>query len=124
MDPILEGMMTGRLHEFAQGTREMQRQAANNIAHAQGIIDRQHAEIVELLNHIAEMEKVRLAVSDGYKAELAAWRKEHPVSHMHDVVGRWSDGDGLRRNSRIRLDAYFESANQQGIRDSKKWVFT
>ena len=117
MDPILQGMMTGRLNEFAQGTRAIQRQAANNIAHAQGIIDRQHDEIVELQNRIDCLSKVREAEDEALAATTAAWRKEHPVSHMHDIVGKFSDGHDMRRNFVIWANAFDAAASHKGIRN-------
>ena len=121
-DPIMQGMMVGRLNGFAQKNRALQRQAAQNMAQAQAIIDEKNNLIAELYDHIDQMAKMREADAEGYAAELAAWRKEHPISHMHDFVGKWSDGDGMRRNSRIRLDATFASAKKKGIRNPEKWI--
>ena len=78
-------------------------------------------EVASLRAHIADLEAVRAAEDEARGVELAAWRKQHPVSHMHDVMGRFRDGVSIRRNISIWMEAFDAAARRLGIRNPEAW---
>lgn len=78
-------------------------------------------EVASLRAHIADLEAVRTAEDEARGVELAAWRKEHPVSHMHDVMGKLGDGRSIRRNISIWMEAFDTAARRLGIRNPEAW---
>ena len=78
-----------------------------------------HAEKLEA--DLAELRAVRNAEHEANAVVLAAWRKEHPVSHMHDVVGKLKDGRDIRRNFSIWATAFDEACRRLHIQNPGAW---
>ena len=86
-------------------------------AHAKAL----EQEVASLRARIADLDAVRTAEAEACNAEQAAWRKEHPVSRLHDFVGKFGDGTGIRRNVAIWVDAFDAAARRLGIRNPVAW---
>ena len=86
-------------------------------AHAQAL----EREVVTLRARIEELNAVRKAEDEARGIELAAWRKEHPVSHMHDIMGKLRDGRSIRRNIAIWISAFDIAARRLGIGNPEAW---
>ena len=110
---LLTSMAFSKAHQLDRDNR----QANANIREGQQIIDRLYAQTLEFTADLKEANIVRLALNAAHSAEVAAWRKEHPVSHMHDVVGTFKDGDNMRRNFVIWAEMFDATCRSQGIRN-------
>lgn len=127
-DPIVQNMLFNKARQVASSNRALHRninstvdKANASIAEAQSIIDEQHAEILSLQAQVKELTNIRMAEEQAAVVELAAWRKEHPVSHMHDFVGKFKDGSGIRRNMSIWISAFDAAAKKLGIVNPEIW---
>ena len=117
---LLASMAFSKAHQLDRDNR----QANANIREDQEIIDRLYAQVQQLTADLRELELVRIADMEARSVELAAWREEHPVSHMHDVMGYFKDGDAMRRNIKIWSDTFDAACKKSGIRNPEAWRTT
>ena len=78
-------------------------------------------ENVELRAHIEQMAAIRTAENEALAAVTAEWRKAHPVSVLHDFVGKWKNGEGMRRNASIWVQVFDAAARRMGISNPEAW---
>ena len=117
---LLTSMAFFKAHQLDRANRGLSNtldQANANIDEGQRIINRLYAQTLELAADLKEANIVRLALNAAHGAELDAWRTEHPVSHMHDVMGTFKDGDDMRRNFVIWAEMFDATCRSQGIRN-------
>ena len=122
-------MFEGAQQAYTGMLEGMNRQSSRQIANASQDIRELSDEVIRLkrktvalgqdrdaiLAELAEARAVLQARDDADAAEVAAWRKEHPVSHMHDVVSTLSSGRPMRRNLSIWIAAFDAAARKLGI---------
>lgn len=115
-------MFEGAQQAYTGMLEGMNRQASRQIASASQDVRELSDEVIRLkrktvamADQIAQLSAVLQARDDADVAEVAAWRKEHPVSHMHDFVGKLRDGRGIRRNFAIWIAAFDATARRLGI---------
>ena len=117
---LLTSMAFSKAHQLDRANRGLSNtldQANANIDEGQRIINRLYAQVQQLTADLNQAHIIGDAANAAHGAELDAWRTEHPVSHMHDVMGTFKSGNDMRRNFVIWAEMFDATCRSQGIRN-------